>query len=338
MSLSISSSQKHYARFGRCENVKTGETRCAMTPEDCEPARNDDGERWFSDLRLKQKGIEGAPCTCENTLMGACVTVGGKHMTYDCAPRTARVEEDYCRKEESSPFDPTYEVLPTNSAGTNCHCDALQSIEDDAIRHSTSSRTRYGACYVPNASGEENRFFCAYSSDYCTGDHIWLHPNDVPGVRGDGEHCTCESTHIGGCVGGMYAFHCALAEEDCHWNTFVLPIPLKTELNHACFLCEKTIALDPKPDEIDTTDFAPSRLNTATAVSIVLTVSVVSIVLFGVARAFGFMRRRNMSVQKEQTECNEETPKEDDCEVASEEGRFDNGEDSVPPENIPGIS
>jgi len=286
MSLSVESNQKHYASFGRCQNVNTGETRCAMTPEDCEPARNDDGERWFNDLRLQQKGIDDGPCKCENTLMGACVSVGGKRMNYECAPRTKTVENDYCQPKDNEDGDsiiPTYEILPTNTAGTNCYCDALQSIEDDSIRKSPSSLTKYGACY----NGSVDDFFCAYSSDYCTGDHTWVHPSDVPSIRSDGGYCTCEQTHIGGCVGGMYSFHCALSSDDCHWNTFVLPIDLKVQHNHACMLCEKTITLDPQPDEIAAIDFDPSSapgLSLVAGISIGAAVTVVALALCGIVR------------------------------------------------------
>jgi len=287
-SLALQSTQKHYARFGRCQNIKTGETRCAMTASDCEPARNDDGEMWYNDLRLKQKGIDDGDCKCENTLMGACVSVGGNHMSYECAPRTTR-EDDYCQAhdddQDGNSVLPTYEILPTNSAGTNCFCDALQSIEDDSIRHSPASLTKYGACFDPF----RDEFFCAYSSESCSGDHVWVHPKDVPDIRPDGGFCTCEQTHIGGCIGGMYPFHCALSEEDCHWNSFVPPIPLKMQHNHACMMCEKTITLDPKPDEINTIEYAPNAmfsLSFTAGISIGVGVSVVFLVYCGVARFY----------------------------------------------------
>jgi len=287
MSLTVDSNQVHFAKFGRCENIKTGKTRCAMTPEDCEPARNDEGERWFNDLRSKQKGIDDHECKCENTLMGACVSVGGKKMGYECAPRTKNVEEEYCSPKEDdsgNSIDPTYEILPTNAAGTNCYCDALQSVEDDSIRNSPSSMTKYGACYNP-ANGD---FFCAYSSDYCQGEnHSWVHPDEVPEIREDGGYCTCEQTHIGGCVGGMYPFHCALSPEDCHWNEFFLPIDLKVQHNHACMLCERTVTLDPQPDEIKTLDFDPSTrsgLSFTAGISIGAAVTVVAIALCCAAR------------------------------------------------------
>ena len=287
MSLVVTSSQKHYARFGRCENVKTGATRCAMTKDDCEPARNEDGERWYNDLRLKQKGIDDGPCKCGNTLMGACVTFGAKQMNFECAPRTINVEEDYCVGDENgdgTSTDPTYAILPTNSAGTNCYCDALQSIEDDRIHRSSSSRTKYGACH----NQDDGSFFCAYSSEYCEGNHRWVRPELVPDIRGDGGYCTCEQTHIGGCIGGMESFHCALSEDDCYWNEFVMPIPLKAQHNHACMLCEQTVSLDPKPDEIETLEYSPSTtsLSFTAGISIGITVSVVSIVLCGMVRFY----------------------------------------------------
>jgi len=309
-----------------------------MTPEDCEPARNEDGERWFNALRLEQKGIEGAPCTCQNTLMGACVSVGGKHMTYECSPRTKDVEEDYCRKTESGD-DPTYEILPTNSAGTNCYCDALQSIEDDSIRRSASSRTKYGACYIPNGVGDEkeNQFFCAYSSEYCTGDHVWVHPNDVPNIHGEGEYCTCDATHIGGCVGGMYPFHCALSKEDCNWNTFNLPISMKTDHNHACFLCEKVFTVHPKQDEIDTVAYRGSpKLATTVAVSVGIAVSVVALVLLGMTRSFVRKTKGNQKQATEVAEHEQQKPGDDDAAVAGgDEGTFTNGEDDSIPDTIP---
>lgn len=322
--MTITSSQKHYARFGRCQNIETGATRCAMSPDDCEPAINEEGEIWISNLRLAQKGINEAPCKCENTLMGACVSVGGKHMTYECAPRTKSVEEDYCRKPSDGKIDPIYDILPANTAGTNCYCDALQSIEDDSIRKSSSSRTKYGACYNP--SSVSDNFFCAYSSEYCTGEHVWIHPEDVPSIRDSGEHCTCESTHIGGCVGGMYSFHCALSEYDCQWNRFVLPFALKQEHNHACFLCEQTMKLNPNPDEIDMTAFkGTTGLSTGAAISVGVAVSVVGLVLLGAVR-FLMVGKKSKAVtkQKHVEEDHEESYTNGESDVGSEE------EDSVP--------
>lgn len=304
-----------------------------MTPDDCEPSRNEGGERWFSALRLKQKGVEEAPCTCRNTLVGACVTVGGKHMNYECAPRTSNVEEDYCHKTEGGK-DPTYEILPTNEAGTNCYCDILQSIEDDSIRGSPSARTKYGACYDHNAGEDEkeNRFFCAYSSDYCTGNHMWVHPNDVPTIRGDGEYCTCESTHTGGCVGGMHPFHCALSEQDCNWNTFVPPIRLKTDHNHACFLCEETFTVNPKQDEIDALAYMGySKLTSAEAISIGVASSAIAlVVLVGLGRSF--VRRKNRTQQKQATE---KSGYSDGAIAIDGQGALNTGEDDSLPGSIP---
>jgi len=284
MSLAVLSSQKHYARFGRCVNVKTGATRCAMSAEDCEPSRNEDGELWYNDLRLKQKGINDGDCKCENTLMGACVAIGGKRMDFECAPRTNQVEEDYClphEDENGNSINPDYQILPTNSAGTNCYCDKLHSIEDDAIRHDPNAMTKYGACY-DDSNGE---FFCAYSSDYCTDGHRWVSPKDVPDIRGDGGHCTCEQTHIGGCVGGMYPFHCALSETDCHWNGFVLPLELKSQHNHACMLCDMKISLDVKHDEINEIEYATEGLPLAALISIGVAAPLVAIGLYFAIRS-----------------------------------------------------
>lgn len=320
MSLAVTSSQIHYARFGRCQNIETLETRCAMTRDDCEPIGNDGGERWFNNLRLKQKGIDDGPCKCENTLMGACVSVGGKTMDYECAPRTEKVEEEYCLPhddKDGNQIDPTYQILPTNSAGTNCFCDALQSVEDDKIRHNPSSLTKYGACY----DSFRDEFFCAYSSEYCDHNHVWVHPSEVPSIREDGGHCTCEQTHVGGCVGGSESFHCALSSDDCHWSGFVLPIALKTQHNHACMLCEKTISLEPKADEIiETLEYAPTiRSLTLTAgISIGVTVTVVAIVLCGVIRFY---------VRKDKTKS------------GGSGGGGGDGDDKDPvPDNVPEIS
>jgi len=272
-SLSVTSSQVHYAQFGRCQNIKTGKTRCALSPDDCEPAQNEDGEKWYNALRLKEKGIDEPPCLCEDTLLGACVFVGapGQHIKYECAPNR---KEDYCRPEEDEDntifIDPTYDFLPMDPARTNCFCDAFKSsstaitenIDDDIKKKNLTDiikdRTRYGACYVPNDSNdyEKKKFFCAYSSDYCTDDHIWIHPNDVPSFFGkEGEYCNCEKTHIGGCVGGFQDFHCGISELDCRTNLFVRPIPLKEEHNHACFLCKETFSVFREEDEIDNANY-----------------------------------------------------------------------------------
>jgi len=311
-SIATQSSQKHYAKFGRCQNIETGKTRCAMTPEDCESARNENGERWYNDAYTKQKGIDDGDCKCENTLMGACVSVVGKNMNYECAPRTKTVEEDYCLPQDDVNgilLDPTYEILPTNTAGTNCFCDALQSIEDDTIRNSPSSLNKYGACF--DASKDE--FFCAYSGEYCQGDHVWIHPQDVPDIRADGGFCTCEQTHIGGCVGGFHNFHCALSEEDCHWNSFVLPIDLKMEHNHSCLLCDRTVSLSIKPDEIvDSVEFdpslAPRGLSFTAGISIGVAVTVIGLVLCGVMRYYARKDKTSDDNNTDNTSSSEVVP------------------------------
>ena len=139
--------------------------------------------------------------------MGACTFVGGQHMKYQCAPRP-HIKDDYCRPEEKDDgtgafivIDPTYDILATNPTGTNCFCDAFKSA-DTGVMANNHTFTSYGACYIPNDNDNENQFFCAYSSEYCTNDHIWVHPNDVPTILGkDDGYCNCENTHIGGCVG-----------------------------------------------------------------------------------------------------------------------------------------
>jgi len=419
--MSVSSSQVHYAQIGSCQNVVSGKTRCAISPDDCEPARNEDGEKWYSAIRMEEKVESGsasgsaAACRCEETLIGACVFVGGKQMTYECAPRTTRSvtsgsssstatsssdeeqdndvdnnndddNEDYCRQEEDDDgniLDPSYEFLPANSAGTNCFCDALHSIEDDSVTGRSSSRTRYGACYIPpnknnnnnkNDDTEDNKFFCAYSSEYCTGDHVWIHPNDVPTIRGDNggdgdgakdtgtvtNYCNCETTRIGGCVGGFHDFHCGISEADC-WNTmFVPPIPLKVAHNHACLLCKETMTIHPEQDEIDTMEFqnedttttttsssnssnsnsnSNSSITKAGAIGIGIGVLVLVTFMVLISMTCLYIRKKKNRQQKKTNKDNDDDDHDDDNKKKHDETDTDNNNgDEVPVVGIPSSS
>jgi len=400
--MSVSSSQVHYAQIGSCQNVVSGKTRCAISPDDCEPARNEDGEKWYSAIRMEEKvksgsGSSAAACRCEDTLIGACVFVGGKQMTYECAPRTTRSvnsvssssssstatsssdeeqdnddidDADYCRPEEDDAgniLDPSYEFLPANAAGTNCFCDALHSIEDDSVTGRSSSRTRYGACYIPpnknnknDDDTEDNKFFCAYSSEYCTGDHVWIHPNDVPTIRGDNgseggakgtgttNYCHCETTRIGGCVGGFHDFHCGISDSDC-WNTmFVPPIPLKVEHNHACLLCQQIMTIHPEQDEIDTMEFQHQDTTTTTTASSNSSTSNSNIAKAGVgvllllvtltaliAMTCIFIRKKKNRQQKSSNEDNDDDDDndndDDDNKKKNDENDTDNNDCDIAP-------
>jgi len=305
-SLSFDSTHVQYAQFGRCQNIKTGKTRCAISLEDCIPPNNPHGEKWYNVIRLKEKDIDAVPCVCDNTLIGACKYNG--EIKYECAPRSFGKEDDYCR--EMNNIQPTYEFLPANPSGTNCFCDSQKSVEDDTIH----TRTKYGACYIP---GNNNAFFCAYSSDYCTSNHIWIHPNNVPDILGDGKYCHCENTHIGGCVGGFQDFHCGVSSLDCRTNQFVLPLKLKEEHNHACFLCKQTASIDDaKVDEL-------GRIrdnNTSHNANKTVTISVIGtmLVLGLVTICFVFLKRKKRRQKPIDSHSNHIDEVLDDDEVLDE--------------------
>lgn len=275
----MQTSQVHYYKPGRCQNIKTEETRCALTPDDCEPARNVDGEKWVNAIQMEVEGMEA--CNCETTMIRACMS-GGTSMTYNCAPGH---EEDYCRANTNIPNElQFYDFIPTNAAQTTCFCDGMRSQNDVLAR----IRTRYGACYVPASLqlNQKEQFFCAYSSDYCKGDHIWVHPDDVLEILGE-EECHCENTRIGGCVGGFQDFHCAVTEFDCISNIFVPPIMLKSEYNHACLLCDETMTTQPKQDEINEVLFSTEKTEIFTTVpTIAIIISVLVIILSALAIMF----------------------------------------------------
>jgi len=262
-------------------------------------------------------------------------------------------DEDYCRQEEDeygNILDPSYEFLPANSAGTNCFCDALHSIEDDSVTGRSSSRTRYGACYIPpnnnkndDDDDDDNKFFCAYSSDYCTGDHVWIHPNDVPTIRGDGganggdgssNYCNCETTRIGGCVGGFHDFHCGISESDCWNNMFVPPIPLKMEHNHACLLCKETMTIHPEKDEIDSIEFqqettpssnsSSSSITKAGAIGVGIGVLSLFTLMLLVSIIFIYIRKKN----RQQRSMNQDN-NDDDNKKKTDDNDNDNNVDEA---------
>jgi len=159
--------------------------------------------------------------------------------------------------------------------------------------------------------------FCAYSSDYCTSNHIWIHPNNVPDILGDGKYCHCENTHIGGCVGGFQDFHCGVSSLDCRTNQFVLPLKLKEEHNHACFLCKQTASIDDaKVDEL-------GRIrdnNTSHNANKTVTISVIGtmLVLGLVTICFVFLKRKKRRQKPIDSHSNHIDEVLDDDEVLDE--------------------
>lgn len=281
-------SQVHYLKPGRCKNVETGETRCAMSPTDCELISNKNGERFYNSIRSEQEGFP--PCSCETTLIGACIK-GGTSMTYECAAH----KEACIPSTDVSASLQHYGFIPQNVAGTNCKCSGM--FTDAAL----VSRTKYGACYIPSTP-EVN--FCAYSSEYCDGAHEWLSPMEVMDVLG--KECHCEHTRIGGCVGGFHSFHCAATSADCISNAYYTPIELKRDHNHECYLCNEKWSLDLNLDELSdrpSTSDSSSESDTSMIIGLSTTIAVL---MLSIGLMFGMMMKFKTNRKVPKIESNDD--------------------------------
>jgi uncharacterized membrane protein len=69
----------------------------------------------------------------------------------------------------------------------------------------------------------------------CEGKYVWVEPSDAKKVVGT--ECTCENTRIGGCVGGIENFICAVSVDDCPSEQYYSPIQLKKTFGKECNLC-----------------------------------------------------------------------------------------------------
>jgi len=278
--------QIHFYKPGVCQNLETKKSRCAVSSDDCIPRSAKFGEKWMNSNAMEIANIPS--CTCEKTQVKACFTKidGGHSKEFRCAPR----KDDYCDKGDDS-----YNFVPSNAANSVCFCDELRSMIDEPAKP-----TLYGACLDPT---DKANFFCAFSPDYCEMGHVWVDPRVVKSLGG--EECTCENTRVGGCVGGFQGFHCAISEDGCYSNTFIKPLSLKAEHNHACLLCNKRTRIY-KEDEIDhTPNRSQSSGSNKKAVAIALCVTLV--VLIALSMAYYLQGRKKKYGKEESNPKNIET-------------------------------
>lgn len=220
------------AKLGACEHAITGVVRCAMQASNCEPeyidgVKNPNGERWYSAYRMEQRGLES--CSCETTEVGSCfkpgkadIAGGSGNVEFRCAPHS-----DSCHNQDGESFGIANFAMSNDE---KCGCSGF----GDLSLNELSWKTLYGACRSP--SGSKDDYFCAYSPHDCEGEYSWVEPNSVSGLFG--RDCHCEDTHVGGCVGGFQGFLCAITEDDCAWDNFHHPMPLKKKWGHSCRLCK----------------------------------------------------------------------------------------------------
>jgi hypothetical protein len=223
VSAAAAASNKTYipAEIGICENVQTGRVRCAMKSSDCIPQQLNEesvitGEKWYSAYMQKSRGQEF--CSCQETSIGSCNS--------RCSPQ----EHGYCDTTRNELFHEAMTI--THNSGCRC---------DTAI---------YGACQDLSSSMNH---FCAYSPTDCEEDHhhFWVEPSRTKAVTG--LDCRCEQVRVGGCVGKVMGFACAISKDDCPWDVYYPPYSLKMRHGHTCNLCVSTGdgSWSPDPDELD---------------------------------------------------------------------------------------
>lgn len=211
------------AEIGICEDVQTKKTRCAMESSDCKPQQIDNGvivlagEKWYSAYEQKQRGQE--VCSCQDTPIGSCNS--------RCSPQ----ELGYC--DHSSEI---FQDALTNNLNFNnqeCKC----------------NKATYGACQDLSSSMNH---FCALSPSDCEEHHhhFWVKPSMTKSITG--LDCSCKQVRVGGCVGNIMGFTCALSKDDCPFDEYYPPYSLKMLHGYTCNLC----VLDgdtsgPDPDELD---------------------------------------------------------------------------------------
>lgn len=213
--------------LGICENVQTGEKRCAMQASDCEfdhyiGEMLVHGEMFYSAHQQKQLRFPET-CSCQHTFVGSC--------NNRCSPQ----RYGYCFMNESFREHFVLESTAADGGGGG-------GVDPNDANVATSSSctcqdAHYGACQ--NAVTGE--FFCAFSPNDCVADgvHVWIHPEDTQKVLG--LVCTCDKVRVGGCVGERgQRFACAVTSDDClkdeHYQT---PYTLKWTHGRMCNLCER---------------------------------------------------------------------------------------------------
>lgn len=205
------------AEIGVCEDVQSGRMRCAMQSSDCKPQQIDNGsvqgEKWYSAYMQKQRGQEF--CSCQDTSIGSCNS--------RCSPQ----QLGYC--DHSSEI---FHDAMTVTHNVDCKC----------------NNALYGACQDLSSSMNH---FCALSPSDCEEDHhhFWIEPSKTKSVTG--LDCSCKQVRVGGCIGKIMGFTCALSKDDCPWDVYYPPYSLKKLHGHTCNLCVVDDSSGPDPDELD---------------------------------------------------------------------------------------
>lgn len=251
------------AENGVCEDVQTGRMRCAMQSSDCKPQQIDNGtvkgEKWYSAYIQKQRGLEF--CSCQDTSIGSCNS--------RCAPQ----QLGYC-----------------DHAANEIFHDATTLTHNDDCKCNTAT---YGACQDLSSSMNH---FCALSPSDCEEDHhhFWVEPSKTKSVTG--LDCSCKQVRVGGCIGKIMGFTCALSKDDCPWDVYYPPYSLKRLHGHTCNLCvvEGDDTSVPELDELDSlgqndVKLTKNRLSGTAKIFIALTII---LGIGGTAIGILFMKKR----------------------------------------------